>query len=155
FAMLGGQGRVLSEAIGYSQIFFGGAVIPWVMNTLAALIRGTGNMKLPSAVILNSALCQIILGGVLGLGLGPIPQFGMRGVAAGTLIAFSLGASIMAWYLLSGRGRVKLNFKGFQFQRAMFYDILSVGAVACFSPLQVVLTITIFTHLLAAFGTEV
>lgn len=155
FAMLGGQGRVLSEAIGYAHIFFGGAVIPWVMNTLAALIRGTGNMKLPSAVILNSALCQIVLGGVLGLGLGPIPQLGMRGVAAGTLIAFSLGASIMAWYLLSGCGRVKLSFKGFQFQRAMFYDILSVGAIACFSPLQVVLTITIFTHLLAAFGTEV
>ncbi len=40
FAMLGGQGRVLSEAIGYSQIFFGGAVILWVMNTLAALLRG-------------------------------------------------------------------------------------------------------------------
>lgn len=155
FAMLGGQGRVLSEAVGYSQIFFGGAVILWVMNTLAALLRGTGNMKLPSAVILNSALFQIVLGGVLGLGLGPIPQFGMRGVAAGTLIAFSLGAFIMAWYLLSGRSRVKLNFRGFRFQRAMFSDILRVGVVSCFSPLQVVLTITIFTHLLATLGTEV
>ncbi|MES2751995.1 MAG: MATE family efflux transporter [Pseudomonadota bacterium] len=154
-ALLGGQGGVLSEAIGYSQIFFAGAVIPWLMNTLAALLRGTGNMKLPSAIILNSALLQILLGGILGLGLGPVPQFGMRGVAAGTLIAFSVGAVIMAWYLLSGRSRVKLNFKGFRFQGAMFYDILKVGAVACFSPLQVVLTVTVFTHLLANFGTEV
>ena len=155
FAMLGGRGRVLSEAIAYSQIFFGGAVIPWLLNTLAALLRGTGNMKLPSAIILNSALLQIILGGTLGLGLGPIPQFGMRGVAAGTLVAFSAGVAIMAWYLLSGRSRVKLNFKGFKFRRRMFYDILKVGAVACLSPLQVVLTITFFTHMLAAFGTEV
>ena len=154
-ARLGGQGRVLSEAVAYSQIFFGGAVIAWLMNTLAALIRGTGNMKLPSAIILNSALFQILLGGILGLGLGPIPQFGMRGVAAGTLIAFSIGASILAWYLLSGRSRVKLDFEGFSFQRAMFSDILKVGLVACFSPLQVVLTVTIFTHLLASFGTEV
>ena len=30
-----------------------------------------------------------------------------------------------------------------------------VGAVACFSPLQSVLTITIFTHMLASFGTEI
>lgn len=155
FAALGGSGRVLSEAIGYSQIFFGGAVLPWIMNTLAALLRGTGNMKLPSAIILNSALFQILFGGVLGLGLGPVPQFGMRGVAAGTLMAFAIGAAIMAWYLLSGRSRVKLSFKGFQFQRAMFYDILQVGAIACFSPLQIVLTVTIFTHLLANFGTEV
>ena len=154
-ATLGGQGRVLSEAIGYAQIFFAGAVIPWIMNMLAALLRGTGNMKLPSAIILTSALFQILLGGILGLGLGPVPQFGMRGVAAGTLIAFLIGAAIMAWYLLSGRSRVKLNFRGFRFQRAMFYDILKVGAVGCFSPLQIMLTVTIFTHLLANFGTEV
>lgn len=155
FAALGGSGRVLSEAIGYSQIFFGGAVLPWIMNTLAALLRGTGNMKLPSAIILNSAFFQILFGGVLGLGLGPVPAFGMRGVAAGTLVAFLIGAAIMAWYLLSGRSRVKLSFKGFRFQRTMFYDILQVGAIACFSPLQIVLTVTIFTHLLANFGTEV
>lgn len=155
FAALGGRGRVLEEAIGYAYIFFGGAVIPWLMNTLAALLRGTGNMKLPSAIILNSALFQILLGGILGLGLGPVPRFGMPGVAAGTLIAFSIGAAIMAWYLMSGRSRVKLHVKGFRFQRAMFYDILKVGAVACFSPLQVVLTVTIFTKMLAGFGTEV
>src|SRR6202171_4636487 len=81
--MLGGRGNVLTRAIGYVQIFFGGAVVPWLMNTLAAILRGTGNMKLPSLIVLNSALCQIILGGILGLGLGPVPQFGMRGVAAG------------------------------------------------------------------------
>jgi putative MATE family efflux protein len=155
FAALGGRDRVLEEAIGYSSIFFGGAVIPWLMNTLAALLRGTGNMKLPSAIILNSALFQILLGGILGLGLGPVPRFGMRGVATGTLIAFFIGAAIMAWYLASGRSRVKLHVKGFRVQRAMFYDILKVGAIACFSPLQVVLTVTIFTRMLADFGTEV
>ena len=35
----------------------------------------------------------------------------------------------------------------------MFIDILKVGAVSCFSPLQSVLTISIFTHMLAGFGT--
>lgn len=155
FATLGGRGRVLDEAIAYSHIFFGGAIIPWLMNTFAALLRGTGNMKLPSAIILSSALLQILFGGALGLGIGPIPQYGMRGVAAGTLMAFSVGLAIMAWYLLSGRSRVKLNFRGFKFQGGMFYDILKVGAIACFSPLQVMLTITIFTHMLARFGTEV
>ena len=37
----------------------------------------------------------------------------------------------------------------------MFFDILKVGAVSCFSPLQSVLTITLFTHMLAQFGTEI
>src|SRR3984893_178535 len=153
--MLGGRGNVLTRAIGYVQIFFGGAVVPWLMNTLAAILRGTGNMKLPSLIILNSAVCQIILGGIPGLGLGPVPQFGMRGVAAGSLTAYSIGGAIMAWYIVSGRARVTPKFRGLRIRRGMFFDILKVGAVSCLSPLQSVLTITIFTHMLAQFGTEI
>jgi Na+-driven multidrug efflux pump len=37
----------------------------------------------------------------------------------------------------------------------MFFDILKVGLISCFSPLQSVLTISIFTHLLAGFGTAI
>src|SRR6201747_2811847 len=131
--LLGGRGNVLSRAVGYVQIFFGGAVLPWLMNTLAAILRGTGNMKLPSLLVLSSALCQIVLGGILGLGLGPVPQFGMQGVAAGSLTAYTISASIMAWYIFSGRARVKPAVQKLRFQRAMFLDILKVGVVSCFS----------------------
>ena len=153
--LLGGRGNVLAQAIGYIQIFFGGAIIAWVMNTLAAILRGTGNMKLPSALILSSAVCQIILGGILGLGLGPVPQFGMRGVAVGSLTAYTISTTVMGWYIFSGRARVNPFAQRFKIQRGMFVDILKVGAIACFSPLQSVLTVTIFTHMLANFGTEV
>jgi putative MATE family efflux protein len=153
--LLGGRGNVLTNAIAYSEIFFGGAVLPWLMNTTAGILRGTGNMKLPSLVILNSAFCQIILGGTLGLGLGPIPQFGMRGVAAGSLTAYAISLSILWWYLFSGRARVVPKIRGLRVQWTMFADILKVGLVSCFSPLQSVLTISIFTHLLAGFGTAI
>lgn len=153
--MLGGRGAVLTQAIAYSEIFFGGAVLPWLMNTMAGVLRGTGNMKLPSIMILNSAACQVILGGALGLGLGPFPQFGMRGIAAGSLIAYSMSVAVMGWYLFSGRGRVAPKIRGLHIQRALFLDILKVGAIACFSPLQSVLTISIFTHMLAYFGTAI
>src|SRR5579871_5378608 len=49
-AVLGGRGNVLAQAVSYVQIFFGGAVVPWLMNTLAGVLRGTGNMKLPSLI---------------------------------------------------------------------------------------------------------
>jgi putative MATE family efflux protein len=153
--LLGGRGRVLENAVGYAHIFFGGAVLPWLMNTTAGILRGTGNMKLPSLVILNSAACQIVLGGTLGLGLGPIPQFGMRGVAAGSLTAYAISLSILWWYLFSGRARILPKIRGLRIQRAMFVDVLKVGLVSCFSPLQSVLTISIFTHMLAGFGTAI
>jgi Na+-driven multidrug efflux pump len=137
------------------QVFFGGAVLPWLMNSMAGILRGTGNMKLPSLLILNSALLQVILGGTLGLGLGPVPQFGMRGVAAGALTAYTISISVMGWYLFSGRARVVPKLRGLRISRAMFVDILKVGAVSCLSPLQSVLAISIFTHMLAAFGTAI
>jgi len=154
FMLLGGRGRVLEEACHYSQVLFSGAIAIWLVNTLASVLRGTGDMRLPSMTLIGAAVVQIIVGGTLGLGLFGLPQFGMRGVAAGQLTAFALGAIFLAWYLISGQSRLKLNFSAFTFQRGMFFDILKVGAVACLSPLQSVLTILIFTKILAGFGTE-
>lgn len=154
FTLLGGRGRVLEEACNYSQVLFSGAIAIWLVNTLASVVRGTGDMRLPSMTLIGAAMVQIIVGGTLGLGLVGLPQFGMRGVAAGQLTAFSLGAIFLLWYLISGRSRLKLDFAAFTFQRGMFLDILKVGTVACLAPLQSVLTILIFTRILAGFGTE-
>jgi putative MATE family efflux protein len=154
FSLLGGRGRVLEQACDYSTVLFSGAIAIWLVNTLASVLRGTGDMRLPSATLICAALVQIVVGGTLGLGLFGLPQFGMRGVAAGQLTAYSLGAIFLLWYLISGRSRLALNFSAFRFQRGMFIDILKVGAVSCLSPLQSVLTILVFTKILADFGTE-
>jgi putative MATE family efflux protein len=155
YALLGGSGEVLEQAVHYSQVLFSGAVSIWLVNTLASVVRGTGDMRVPSLILIGVAIVQVAVGGGLGLGLFGLPKFGMRGVASGQLAAFTLGALILAWYLASGRSRLKLNFRSFAFQRDMFLDILKVGAVSCLSPLQTVLTIVIFTKILAGFGTVV
>ena len=154
YVLLGGRGAVLEQAMLYSQVLFSGAVSIWLVNTLASVVRGTGDMRTPSAVLIGIAIVQIAVGGALGLGLFGFPKFGMRGVAAGQLTAFTLGAIFLIWYLASGRSRLTLNFAAFRFQRDMFFDILKVGAISCLSPLQTVLTILIFTKILASFGTE-
>jgi putative MATE family efflux protein len=154
FSALGGRGGVLEEACSYSQVLFSGAMAIWLVNTLASIVRGTGDMRIPSATLIGVAACQILVGGTLGLGLFGAPQFGMAGVAAGQLAAYTLGAAFLIWYLVSGRSRLNLNFSAFRFERGMFFDILKVGAVSCLSPLQTVLTILIFTKIIAGFGTE-
>src|SRR4051795_3107359 len=60
----------------------------------------------------------------------------------------------MIWYIFSGRARVTPRARGLKIQPRMFVDILKVGVIACFSPLQAVLSVTILTHMLARFGTE-
>jgi putative MATE family efflux protein len=152
---LGGSGDVFEGAIAYANVALAGALVIWLLNTLASIIRGTGNMRVPSLTLLAASAVQIALGGILGLGLGPIPRFGLVGVATGLVIGFGLGTLFLLWFLYSGRARITLRLGGASLNREMFFDILKVGAVAAFSPMQSVLTVLILTRLVAGFGPEV
>jgi len=154
FQALGGRGPVLAQALAYANVALAGTILIWLVNTLASIVRGTGNMRAPSLTLLLAATLQIGLGGALGLGIGPIPRFGLAGVATGLVIGFGAGTLILLWFLRSGRAAVRLQFSGISLTREMFFDILKVGALAAFSPLQTVLTVLILTRLVAGFGTE-
>jgi putative MATE family efflux protein len=154
FRALGGSGEVLREAVRYGNLLFLGAVLIWLVNTLASILRGTGDMRVPSVVLLVVSLVQIVVGGALGLGLGPVPRLGMPGVAIGQLVAFGGGVVFLLWWLASGRARLTLSWRGVALRRELFADILKVGALACLSPVQSVLTVLIFTGLVARLGVE-
>lgn len=154
FRLLGGRDGVLSEALAYSRPFFAGALSVWLFNTLASIVRGTGNMRVPSGTIIAVAVFQIALGGSLSLGLGAFPRMGIAGVAIGQIAAFGLGTFFLLWQLRSGRLRVTLKFSGIVLSWEMFRDILKVGAVAALSPIQSVMTVLILSGLVAGYGTE-
>src|ERR1700709_2608586 len=69
FSALGGRGSVLEEACSYSHVLFSGAIAIWLVNTLASVVRGTGDMKIPSATLITEAAIQILVGGTPGPGL--------------------------------------------------------------------------------------
>ena len=152
YGALGGNGPALEQAVAYSQVAFVGSIGVWLMNTFAAVIRGSGNMKVPAAVFLIAAVAQVLIGGALGLGWGPLPRWGMPGIAVGQVVAFSAGALYLYLYLRSGRARVQFSVRGTPLQSALLRDILKVGALACIAPLQTVLSILILTRLVAQFG---
>ncbi|MGE0699746.1 MAG: MATE family efflux transporter [Hyphomicrobiaceae bacterium] len=153
YAGLGGSGATLEQGIIYSNHVFLGAVLVWATNTLASVLRGTGNMRVPSAVLLCVAGLQVLLGAGLGLGLGGLPRLGIAGVGLAQVIAFGAGALYFGWHLASGQARIRLRLSG-AFEWEMFRDILKVGAVACISPLQSVATVLVMTRLVASLGTE-
>jgi putative MATE family efflux protein len=154
FAALGGRGEALSQAVAYANVAFLGSVFVWLVNTFSSVIRGSGNMRVPSATLLIVSVVQVLLGGALGLGWGPLPRLGMGGVAAGQVIAYGLGAAFLVAHLVSGKARIQLRVRGTPLQWPLARDILKVGALACLSPLQTVLTILILTRLVSHFGTD-
>jgi Na+-driven multidrug efflux pump len=111
-------------------------------------------MRVPSITLLVMALVQIALGGTFGLGLGPVPRLGMPGVALGQIVATGGGVAFLYWWLASGRAKLRLGWRGVALRANLFADILRVGALACLSPVQSVLTVLIFTGLVARLGVE-
>ena len=59
YALLGGRGGVLEQAMQYSHVLFSGAIAIWLVNTLASVVRGTGDMRIPSVTLIGTALVQI------------------------------------------------------------------------------------------------
>ncbi len=87
YALLGGRGEALAQAVAYSNVAFVGAVGMWLLNTCASVIRGSGNMRVPSATLLVVAAAQVLVGGACGLGWFGLPRGGMAGLALGQVVA--------------------------------------------------------------------
>jgi Na+-driven multidrug efflux pump len=153
YELLGGSGPVLELAIAYSTTFFAGSLAVWLLNTLVSVVRGTGNMRLPSVTLIGVGAGQIVLGGALALGLGPLPRMGLPGVALGQIASFAAGACFLALHLRRGRARLRVSFAGVRAEPELFLDILKVGAVACLSPIQSILVVLILARLAAGYST--
>jgi putative MATE family efflux protein len=130
YALMGGQGGSLAAAATYSALVFAGTIPLWLFNSFAAVIRGTGNMFFPAAVITVGALILIPSSPLLIFGLGPLPQLGIAGGAAAVLLYYVIGAAIFAFYIWSGRGVLKPSLMPPKLAWAPMRDILRVGAAS-------------------------
>src|SRR5437899_1736151 len=97
YRAMGGSGASLTAALTYSNIVFSGAILIWVFNSLANVIRGTGNMVVPAVTTSVGAALLVPL--VFGLG-GPLVAMVGTNIAAGqrdrALRAAWIGAGVAA-----------------------------------------------------------
>ncbi len=150
YRALGGQGGSLQAALRYSNVVFAGTSLVWLMNALASVIRGTGNMFVPALAICLAVALLIPLSPCLIFGLGPFPALGIAGGGVAVVATTALTALVLGWYILAGRSLVRLRMVRMRW--AMFQDILRVGAVGAVSTLQTTLTIALTTALVGAAG---
>ncbi len=148
YGALGGHGASLESALLYSNIVFIATPLVWLMNGLASVVRGTGNMNVPALAVCLGVVLLIPLSPALIFGFGPIPPMGVTGAGLAVLLTTAMTTFVLGWYVLSGRALVRAG--AFRPRRAMFFDILRVGAVASVSTLQTSLTIALLTALVGA-----
>ena len=152
YTAMGGNGASLDAALTYSGVVFTGAILVWLFNSLANVIRGSGNMAVPAIVTCVGVIVLIPLSPCLIFGLGPLPRLGVAGGAVAVLIYYALGSVALLIYLRSERSIVRFTVAGVRLRWTLFADILRVGLVAALVTVATNLTIAIATGLVGAFG---
>src|SRR2546427_2183560 len=152
YSAMGGSGAALTAALTYSTVVFSGAILIWVFNSLANVIRGTGNMAVPAVITSVGAAALIPLSPCLIFGWGPFPRLGVAGGAVAVIAYYLVGSMALVAYLRAGRSVVRLSFADVRFRWPLFRDILRVGAVAALITVQTNLTIAIATGFVGRFG---
>jgi hypothetical protein len=109
YRALGAAGGELEAALAYSNVVFAGNVLLWLLNGLASVIRGTGNMLVPAAVICVGVVVLLPLSPLLIFGLGPFPALGIAGGGVAVVAFYAAGTVVLAWYILSGRNVARVR----------------------------------------------
>lgn len=152
YAAMGGRGGALRDALAYSDVLFGGALVIWLTNVLAAIVRGAGNMLLPSLMLLATALLHVVLCPLLVFGFGPFDGLGVAGAAVSTLASNGVAAAVLASHLLRRDGGVALQRAPWRLRAEPLRDILRVGLPASLSPLISNASIAVATALVGSYG---
>lgn len=152
YSQMGGTGASLDAALTYSHWVFAGAVLVWLFNALAAVIRGTGNMAVPANVTVIGTVALVPLSPLLIFGWGPVPALGIGGGAL-ALVLYYAGGTLALWaYLRSPRSLLRPTRETLHLHRPLFVDILRVGLIGAVSTVATNLSIAIATGLTGQFG---
>src|SRR6201994_2202768 len=139
YRALGGKAGALGAAVQYSNYLFAGAIPVWIVNFLAAALRGSGNVRVPATVTLVGAMVLIPCSPLLIFGFGPVPRLGIAG--AGIAFGLYYGAAMLVLLRYMTTGRSGLTLRLTPLQGRLFKDILKVGLPTALSTTLTNLTV--------------
>lgn len=146
YALLGGRGAALEAALAYSNIIFAGAATVWLANTLASVLRGSGNMVVPAGALVAAAVVHVPLSGLL------VARIGIAGAAIAYVGTFGIAAAAMAAVVLRRSSPLRPGVADLRLEPRLFREILRVGLISTVSAVQTVLTAVILTGIVGRFG---
>jgi putative MATE family efflux protein len=149
---LGGSGRALDAALTYSRFVFIGSVPIWVVNQLAAALRGAGNVRIPAVISFVSAALLVPISPALIFGFGPVPALGIAGAGTAVTLFNSFAAVVLLWLMI--KGRAGLNLKWAPLETRLFKQILGVGLLSAVGTFQLNATVVMVTGLVGLFGAD-
>lgn len=114
---------VLADATSYLRIYYFGLIGVAGYNTLAGMIRSTGNSLMPTLLLAGCCL----LNAALDLLLVAVFKLGVQGAAIATVIAQSVSFIVCLWYVNAHAGYIPFRLMHLALDRTCLREGLKLG----------------------------
>jgi putative MATE family efflux protein len=151
FSKMGAEPQLIPLIREYLDYWYPGSIFLVVMIAVNSSIRATGNTKLPSLIMLASALINGILDPIFIFGWGPVPAMGIKGAALATCISWAIG------FVIIMRTLINLNLIQFTLPQnflSAWKDLTKLGIPAALTNMLGPLANGIIVAWVATYGTQ-
>ncbi len=154
FRLLGAPDDMIPMLRSFMTILYIG--VPFVVVGMVGMssMRATGDTRLPSKLMIASAILNVILDPIFIFGVGPIPAMGLDGAATAGLIARGAIFVGTLYLLLRRLDMVSFAKPDAAELRSSWADILHVGLPAAGTNAIVPVGMAVITAMIARFGPE-
>jgi len=158
--VFGAEPDVLVLAIDYMEVISLGLPFLFGFTVFIALMRGAGDTVTPMLVMLGTVVLNVAIDPLLIFGVGPIPELGVEGAAAATVLSRGSAMAVGLWIMLRGSHGIQIHPRQMVPNLGYSRKLLRIGVPAsventgrAISVNAVLLIVTLFsTSVVAAFG---
>ena len=126
-AFSGGNERVVEAGVSYFRCALCLSLFSIIQVMIEKTLQATGNMIFPMLFQLLGAVVNIIFDPLLIFGIGIFPEMGVLGAAVATVCGQFCGMVFALIILFCRSHKVKIQLKGFRFNRMTVRQIYAVG----------------------------
>lgn len=128
--VMGGSEALIQKGTGYTRWMFAGNITITLLFLINAVFRGAGDASLAMRSLWLANILNMLLGPLFIFGWGPIPGFGVEGAAIATNLGRGAGVVFQFYYLLKGRGVLKLQWRYMQVNWEVIGRLLKVSLIS-------------------------
>ncbi|CUS48613.1 MAG: multidrug/oligosaccharidyl-lipid/polysaccharide(MOP) flippase superfamily transporter [Idiomarinaceae bacterium HL-53] len=153
FSLLGASDALMPLIKDYMYIWYAGAVLlvmPMVGNSI---LRASGDTKTPSLMMGVGGLLNAILDPILIFGLGPIPAMGVQGAALASVLAWSVGFTLIIYLLVVRKKLIDWYPPGLASFIVSSRQLLKIGIPAAGANMLTPIAMGVLTSIVATHGT--
>lgn len=126
--LLGGDEDVVHLGASYLYICFWGSVVTMFNFAVTGVLLGVGKTKISLGLLIVVNGLNVVLNFLFIFGAGPIPAFGVRGAAMGTIGARAIGSVLGLWIAAAPRFQIQATWReSLVFDMPLLLRILHLG----------------------------